>query len=161
MNDITEPATMTSFDSQDFVGQLIQASTRYTTTLQEYCYLAMQPTLSAADEDYLANILAQATRDPLLSFWIDEADHFIAHQLGLIDEAFIAQQQGKLRRAISQTWIDTLWSNLQNRTKALQAYLQRLGFYQGAIDGIEGPFTQAAIRAWQQQGSDDMGLVGS
>jgi len=160
MNNIA-PVTMTSLDSQDYIGQLIQASTRYTAILQEYCSLATQPTLSTTDEDNLANILQQATQDPLLSFWIDEADHFVAHQLGLIDEAFIAQQQSKLRRAISQTWIDTLWNNLQNRTKALQAYLQRLGFYQGAIDGIEGPFTQAAIRAWQQQSSDDMGLVGS
>lgn len=35
--------------------------------------------------------------------------------------------------------------------RAVQGQLQRLGLYRGRIDGVAGPQTQAAVRAYQQQ----------
>ncbi|PSR16024.1 hypothetical protein C8255_20010 [filamentous cyanobacterium CCP3] len=126
---------------------LRQALRQHRPTLIAYCTLALQPTLSADDETRLEQILAQAVDDPLLSFWLDEADGWVGEQLQLLPEDLFKQQQGKLRRIIGQTWVDTLWHDLQHRTKALQAYLKRVGVYSGAIDGIMGPTTQRAIES--------------
>jgi hypothetical protein len=40
-------------------------------------------------------------------------------------------------------------SGWQNENQALQARLAQLGFYRGRIDGVVGPETEAAIRAFQ------------
>lgn len=127
-------------------------------TLIDYCTLALQSTLSGDDEARLEDILAQAVDDPLLSFWLDEADGWVGEQLDLLSEEALKQQQGKLRRIIGQTWVDTLWADLQHRTKALQAYLTRVGVYSGAIDGILGPNTQHAIESLKTAYPDDLPL---
>ncbi|MBE9158603.1 peptidoglycan-binding protein [Nodosilinea sp. LEGE 06152] len=128
-----------------------QALRQHRSTLIDYCTLALQPTLSTDDETRLGQILAQAVDDPLLSFWLDEADGWVGEQLQLLPEDLFKQQQGKLRRIIGQTWVDTLWHDLQHRTKALQAYLKRVGVYSGAIDGILGPRTQHAIESLKME----------
>ena len=140
------------------IDGLRQALQRHRPTLIEYCTLALQPTLSDADEDRLGTILAQAVDDPLLSFWLDEADDWVGGHLNLLPEEALKQQQGKLRRIIGQTWVDTLWNDLQHRTKALQAYLKRVGVYSGAIDGIMGPRTQHAIESLQTVYPEDLPL---
>jgi hypothetical protein len=83
--------------------------------------------------------LAQAVDDPLLSFWLDEADDWVGEHLNLLPEEALKQQQGKLRRIIGQTWVDTLWNDLQHRTKALQAYLKRVGVYRALSTALWGP----------------------
>lgn len=135
-----------------------QALRQHSSILIDYCTLALQPTLSAADETRLGDILAQAVDDPLLSFWLDEADGWVGEQLGLLPEETLKQQQSKLRRIIGQTWVDTLWHDLQHRTKALQTYLKRVGVYSGAIDGIMGPNTQHAIESLKTTYPDDLPL---
>ncbi|MBE9112860.1 peptidoglycan-binding protein [Nodosilinea sp. LEGE 07298] len=135
-----------------------QALRQHRSILIDYCTLALQPTLSAADETRLNDILAQAVDNPLLSFWLDEADGWVGEQLDLLPEETLKQQQSKLRRIIGQTWVDTLWHDLQHRTKALQAYLKRVGVYSGAIDGIMGPTTQHAIESLKTAYPDDLPL---
>jgi hypothetical protein len=118
----------------------------YRTMVLEYCRLAIKPTLTEPEQDRMAEILDMGTEDAVLNFWLEEGDHLVAHHLGLIDEDFIHNQQDKFRRAIGQSWIDTLWRDLQSSTKVLQAYLHCQGVYQGSIDGVMGPSTQAAVR---------------
>ncbi|WP_026072766.1 peptidoglycan-binding domain-containing protein [Nodosilinea nodulosa] len=137
---------------------LRQGLRRHAPTLIDYCTLALQPSLSAEDEARLDTILTQAIDDPLLSFWLDEADGWVDGQLNLLPEEVLKQQQGKLRRMIGQTWVDTLWNDLQHGTKALQAYLKRVGVYSGAIDGIMGPRTQRAIESLKTAYPDDWPL---
>ena len=139
----------------DGLGQTLQ---QHHSTLVTYCTLALQPTLAADDETRLGEILAQAVDDPLLSFWLDEVDSWVSEQLELLPKETLKQQQGKLRRIIGQTWVDTLWQDLQNRTKALQAYLKRAGVYSGAIDGVVGPSTKHAIESLKLAYPDDLPL---
>jgi hypothetical protein len=140
------------------IDPLIAASARYREVLIEYCHLACLSDLSDQDAQRMEAILTQATQDPLLSFWLDEADYWLADQLNLLDEEWTQQQQVKLKRLIGQTWVDSIWSDLQNRTKALQAYLQRLGLYTGDIDGIMGPNTRLAIESLRNGYPDDLPL---
>jgi hypothetical protein len=51
--------------------------------VREYCCLATQPRLSEQDSDRLGELLTLAEQDGRLDFWINEADHFIDHALGL------------------------------------------------------------------------------
>ncbi|MBE9136513.1 peptidoglycan-binding protein [Nodosilinea sp. LEGE 07088] len=136
----------------------MQSLRQHRTVLVDYCTLALQPTLSVDDEDRLSNILTQAVDNPLLSFWLDEADCWVDEQLGVLSDEALKQQQSKLKRLIGQTWVDTLWNDLQHRTKALQSYLKRLGVYSGAIDGIMGPSTQHAIESLKTARPDDWPL---
>lgn len=53
------------------------------TLVREYCRLAVKPTLSEQDSDRLGELLTLAEQDGRLDFWINEADHFIDHALGL------------------------------------------------------------------------------
>lgn len=140
------------------IEELRQALQYHHPTLVDYCTLALQPQLSAADEDRLGAILDQAVDDPLLSFWIDEADGWVGEQLNLMPVEGLRQQQHKLQRTLSQTWVDTLWHDLQHRTKTLQAYLKRVGVYSGAIDGIMGPTTQRAIESLRTACPGDLPL---
>lgn len=137
---------------------LMQALRQHRTTLIDYCTLALQPSLSTTDEDRLGEILAQAVDDPLLSFWVEEVDGWVGEQLDLLSEDALKQQQNKLKRIIGQTWVDTLWNDLQHRTKALQAYLKRVGVYSGAIDGVMGPTTQHAIESLKTAYPDELPL---
>ncbi|MBW4485162.1 MAG: peptidoglycan-binding protein [Tildeniella torsiva UHER 1998/13D] len=140
------------------IEELSQALQHHHTTLVDYCTLALQPQLSAADAERLGAILDQAIDDPLLSFWLDEADGWVGEHLNLISEEGLRQQQHKLQRTLGQTWVDTLWNDLQHRTKTLQAYLKRVGVYSGAIDGIMGPTTQRAIESLKTVYADDLPL---
>lgn len=135
---------------------LVQSLDQHRPTLVSYLTLALQTHLTAADEDRMVTILTQAIDDPLLSFWIDEADCW-AGEHRLSEEA-LKQQQTKLRRRIGQTWVDTLWQDLQNRTKALQVYLNRMGVYSGAVDGVMGPMTQRAVESLKKVYPDDLPL---
>ncbi|MGF1568233.1 MAG: peptidoglycan-binding protein [Nodosilinea sp.] len=145
-------------DDRGIVDAFKQASARYHSTIFEYCTLALQPRLSEQDEDRLNDILTHSIDDPLLSFWLDEIDHWVGQQLDLLPEEDLKHQQVKLRRRIGQTWVDGLWNDLQHRTKALQAYLQQIGLYTGAIDGIMGPRTQLALESFKRGGYDDFPL---
>ncbi len=138
--------------------ELMQSLKQHRATLITYCTLALQPQLSEADEDRLDAILAQAIDAPLLGFWLDEADCWVGEHLQVLSEDALKFQQGKLKRMIGQTWVDTLWQDLQHRTKALQAYLKRVGVYSGAIDGIMGPNTQHAIESFKTVYPDDIPL---
>ena len=115
-----------------------------------YCQLSAQPHLSDTDTERLDAILAIAQTDPLISFLIDEADHMLAHLYGLVDENDIAQQQQKLQTCLSEAWLDQAFQDLTHRLqnsqcKNLQQYLKTEGFYNGAIDGVMGQSTRAAI----------------
>lgn len=117
-----------------------------------YCQLSMQPQLSEQDAERLDAILAVAQTDPLLSLLIDEADHMVAHLYNFIDEREIADQQQKLQTCLSEVWLNEAFQDLSSRLKAsqcksLQMYLQAEGFYRGAVDGVMGPVTKAAMRA--------------
>ncbi|MGF1524985.1 MAG: peptidoglycan-binding protein [Leptolyngbyaceae cyanobacterium] len=136
---------------QAIASDLINRSERYKTIVLEYCLLALQESLTETEQDRMGEIYDMAIADPVLSFWLEEGDHLVAHHLDLVDEAFVKQQQDGLRRSIRRSQIDSLWRDLQSTAKVLQAYLQCQGFYQGSIDGILGPSTQKAMRRLQQE----------
>lgn len=140
------------------IDELRQALQHHRTTLVDYCALALKPHLSTADAERLGTILDQAIDDPLLSFWLDEADGWVGEHLNLMPTDVLRQQQSRLQRILGQTWVDTLWNDLQHGTKALQAYLKRVGVYSGAIDGIMGPTTQRAIESLKTAYPDDLPL---
>lgn len=145
-------------DGESPADGLRQSLQQYRSMLIDYCTLALEPSLSAAAAERMADILAQSVDDPLLSFWLDEADCWVGEQLHLVTEDDLRQQQQKLKRIIGQTWADSLWQDLQNRPKALQAFLQRVGVYSGAIDGVVGPNTRHAIESLKTLYPDDLPL---
>ena len=54
----------------------------------EYAELSSRMNPSPDEDDRLGEILALATEDEVLSFWLTEIDHILAHHLGfLTDEA--------------------------------------------------------------------------
>ncbi|MEA5507001.1 hypothetical protein VB735_28685 [Halotia wernerae UHCC 0503] len=63
----------------------------------EYCCLASLNTLSEEQVQQIAYILEIAQLDPIINFWITEADHFIAHNLNIIDEEEHKNLQAILR----------------------------------------------------------------
>ena len=119
--------------------------------VQTYCQLSVQPTLNESDTEQLDAILAIAETDPLISFLIDEADHMLGHLKGLIDENYILEQQQKIQTCLDEAWLDEAFQDLAHRLqtsqcKNLQQYLKEEGFYDGAIDGVMGQSTKAAIQ---------------
>jgi hypothetical protein len=131
---------------------LLDQAAHYQPLVLEYCQLALRPTLSDAEQDRMADILHQATEDAVLGFWLEEADHLVAHHLGLIDSNLIKEQQDRFRYL-------RLWHDLQSRIKVLQAYLHRQGVYRGSIDGVMGPSTQQALREHLKTEPDDLASV--
>ena len=127
---------------------LVQQSLKYTEIIHEYCTLASQRSLTQLQADRLEQILQDAQFDPWLDFLIDEADHILAHQLGLIKEPFIQHQLQELSKSIDRFWCERMVQEIQkqNRSKEIQKYLQNEGLYDGAIDGYIGPRTQNAIK---------------
>lgn len=123
---------------------------KYKGLVYEYCALAVKCTLTDEAADRMAEILQKAESEPLLSFLIDEADHLVAHELGLIDGQMITQQQAKLKRCIETNWIDQLLLDVQLQPRKLQQFLKDQGLYQGAIDGICGPATESATTIFMQ-----------
>jgi hypothetical protein len=80
-----------------------QLDSKYGDILREYCQLASQKHLSERDAEQLTAILILAETDGALSFLLNEADHFLAHELGLlgsIDRSRQNEQQALLRGQI-------------------------------------------------------------
>ncbi len=126
--------------------------------IQTYCQLTVQPALSNSDTTRLADILATAETGPLIRFILDEADHMLAHLYNFIDDRDIAEQQQKLQTSLSDAWLNQAFQDLAYRLQAsqcqsLQQYLKEQGFYEGAIDGVLGQSTKAAMqKCCDQQG---------
>ncbi|MBW4692867.1 MAG: hypothetical protein KME27_14015 [Lyngbya sp. HA4199-MV5] len=80
-----------------------QLDSKYGDTLRAYCQLAAQEHLSEQDAERLTEILILAETDEALTFLLNEADHFMAHELGLLnctDRERYKQQQAELREQI-------------------------------------------------------------
>ena len=122
----------------------------YKELVYEYCALAVKCTLTDDAADRMVEILRKAESEPLLSFLIDEADHLVAHELGLIDGLLINQQQAKLQQRIETNWIDQLLLDIQLHPRKLQQFLKEQGLYEGPIDGICGPVTEHATAVFMQ-----------
>lgn len=142
------------------VEYIIRAFTALLDIVSEYCTLATLPSLDEAQSHRMEEIFTQAEQDPMLNFLIDEADHIIGHELGLIDVSFIQSQQEKLQQSIDQTWTQLVLESSQKTRKSqnpevnlkqAQAYLQQAGFYHGPIDGEYNTQTQSAFREMRQQ----------
>lgn len=130
--------------------------------VREYCRLAVQRPLSDADMNRLEQILTLAESDGLLDFWINEADHFLAHELALTDESSIhacENQQAMLREHLAckipamntdSQLFQELKQRLQTSSKELQLHLKSRGFDPGPIDGQLGPRTHSALVDFQK-----------
>ena len=136
---------------------------QYQPTIRKYCALRLQPCLTEAEADFIADLLDQAQQDAKLCLLLDEADHILAHQKDLVDNRAIQAQQAKLRAAIDREWCDRFLRDVTVRAQAchvehpqeVQAYLKRKGVYAGAIDGVVGHLTIEAARSLKQQGQVD------
>lgn len=149
------------------MDNFIQALEEYRPKLDEYYRLECQATLTEAEADRVQTILEEAQEDPMLDFLIDEVDHILGHELGLIDEKFIQQQQEKLKSAIEPKWMDHLLSRHTGEPDPLsleeadlpsledaQTRLKQEGLYNGQIDGVFGPITKQAFRALRRRVRD-------
>lgn len=133
------------------LDDLTQSWVKYQDILLEYCTLAISDSLNDIQAERMAEIFTQAETDQLLNFWIEEADYLIAHRLGLMGQEFVESQQDQLRSLIRKAWIDLLLVEIQDKTKALQAYLKHQGTYQGEINGNLDSSTHAAIQSLQKR----------
>jgi hypothetical protein len=79
--------------------QLISASSTIKTAL-EYSELASLPELSEAQADRMEFILIEASNDPALSFWVNEIDHCLGHQLGIADREIDLHQYSLLQKKL-------------------------------------------------------------
>jgi hypothetical protein len=73
----------------------------------EYGKLATLINPSEAEADRLADILADACENDVLSFWLAEVDHCLGHHLGLLDEddrEDYLDQQALLRERFGQSF---------------------------------------------------------
>lgn len=144
-------------------GDILVQSTDRLDVVRLYCNLVVRRTLSDSEVGCLSQILELAESDGVLDFWINEADHFIAHELNLTDEESIhacENQQARLREglehsSVSSTEIDLdlskeLTQRLQVASKELQQHLKNRGFDPGPLDGVLGPRTQAALINFQE-----------
>lgn len=141
----------------DDLEVLLQLALPYKDLLKEYCTLALQPTLQDSGANRLEEILQQAQSEPPLDFLIDEADHILAHELGLIKKEFIQHQQQELKKSLDRLWCERLLQNISDRqrSEAIQKYLRDKGFYTGAIDGKIGPQTHTALKLLKQENNFD------
>lgn len=140
---------------------LVQQAEQYRNLVSEYCSLAVKLSLDAEQHQRLDEILQQAESVPMLGLLLDEADHLIAHELGMIDENSILQEQEKLKKAYEDVKMEHLLQRIQNRkqedvshfldTFTLQAQLRERGLYKGVIDGVFGPMTEEALMRSQGQ----------
>lgn len=74
--------------------------------VSEYKKLISREQLSEDEADRMEEILESAGNDPVLDFWLTEADHHLGHQLGLLDEQsrnFYKDQQALLREYL-EAW---------------------------------------------------------
>lgn len=143
------------------------------TIVRRYCYLAAKPTLTEDEADQIELILQQAKYDGYLDFWIQEADHFLSHELGLRDGRTIYPfDNNRLKALLSrkledyyansgsypdtsevQDFMEELASDFREGTEKLiqdlQAELQKQGYDPGIPDGIMGPRTAQALAKFQ------------
>ncbi|NER22915.1 MAG: peptidoglycan-binding protein [Symploca sp. SIO1C2] len=132
---------------------LVRESVKYKQIVYEYCALALQPTLTQQQAERIEEILQKAQLDSWLDFLLDEADHILAHELGLIKEEIIQHQLQELKTSLDRFWCEQVLQEIrkQNRSKEIQKYLQDKGLYNGAIDGDIGPITERAIELYKQE----------
>lgn len=90
--------------------------------LQEYCQLASLKELSEQDVKRLEEILILAKLNPELTFLLNEADHFMAHDLGLLNDSnrkTYKDQQSKLRE-----YLGSRQNKIASTVQSPQDYIQ-------------------------------------
>lgn len=128
--------------------------------VREYCRLAAKQYLSPANTARMLEISQLAESDSWLDFWLTEADHFMAHELDLTNEASIysfENQQAHLREHLENGMTEeahfTLLEEIECRVRIvfeeLQQHLKNRGFDPGRIDGVLGTKTKSALIAFQ------------
>ena len=133
------------------MNTFIQEFQKHLTVLQEYYKLECQQTLSEEDADRLQAILDKAQHDSSLDFLIDEVDHILGHESGLLNEKFIQEQQRKLKPAIDLAWVENLVRTHSPSLEEAQTRLKQEGLYNGRIDGVFGPITKQAFRSLRRR----------
>lgn len=134
--------------------------------VREYCQLAARPSLSDAESQRLDQLLAMAETDGRLDFWINEADHFIDHAIGLgsatrVYASVNENLKSRLRELLDLTHtanpgdkalelLEELDESLTEGTRQVQRQLAKRGYDPGPVDGVAGPKTQRALRNFQQ-----------
>jgi uncharacterized Fe-S cluster-containing protein len=127
----------------------------------QYWDLSIKKSLSEIDGERLQVILDLAQDDELLSFVLDEVDHLLGHECGLVDSKSIQAQQEKFQGMLQQKFpavLDHAWLeytishevDVQKREvslRAVQMALYQVGVYQGKIDGEYGPKTKEAFQS--------------
>lgn len=137
------------------------ATSDYLNIVREYCKLASRRRLSEPETERLTQILKLAESDSHLDFWLNEADHFLAHELNLINDESIytcENQQARLREYLDSAlareegsqFSKKLKPNLSTSYEKLQQNLKERGFDPGPVDGILGPRTHSAILNFQK-----------
>lgn len=155
-----------SYDEMDQLNHFREKTLQYHDQIMEYLTLCMADILTEPQADRLGAILEEASKNPLLSFWIDEVDHVVAHQKDLIDADYVEKQQAALRKKIrtfseieilvfnlkasikkAREVMDSLQNHATNPefVESLQECLKKEGVYEGSVDGKFGQFTQQAL----------------
>lgn len=134
--------------------------------VQEYCRLAALPCLSDAEGQRLDELLELAEADGRLDFWINEADHFIDHAIGLgsatrVYASVNENLKARLRELLDLTHsgqpsdkvlelLEELDESLTEGARQVQQQLAKRGYDPGRVDGVTGPKTQRALRDFQR-----------
>lgn len=134
--------------------------------VREYCRLATRPRLNDAESSRMEALLAMAERDGRLDFWINEADHFIDHAIGLgsatrVYASVNENLKSRLRELLDLTHnadpddeasalVEELQESLTEGARQVQQQLTKRGYDPGPVDGVAGPKTQQALRHFQQ-----------
>jgi hypothetical protein len=163
--------TFTSYDEMDQLKHFHEKSLQYQPQIMEYLALSMADTLAEPQADRLGAILDEASENPLLSFWIDEVDHIVAHQKDMVSASYVEKQQTALRRKMRTFCeIEALVSSLKASIKhlrevmdnlhdnatdpefveSLQECLRKEGVYNGSVDGQFGQYTQQALEKLEE-----------
>ncbi|MDY6937748.1 MAG: peptidoglycan-binding domain-containing protein [Cyanobacteriota bacterium] len=132
---------------------------KYRSLFIEYCQLATCSQLDEVQADRMMEILERSQNDAVLNLVITEADHIVAHELGLMEgenKQFIHEWQYSLDRTIFVDRPETmeflmaeLYEFTHSKTQQLQSRLREQGFDPGPVDGVLGQRTHAAIKAFQ------------
>lgn len=135
--------------------------------VKEYCLISSKQSLSEQDADRLEAIISQAEDDGRLDFWLDEADHFLAHELCLSTGKTLYPFETENQKAVLREHLE-FWSKrylesdeavemikeieefIESGSFEVQKSLQKKGFDPGPIDGVVGPRTQDAIMRFQR-----------
>jgi len=133
--------------------------------VREYCHLAARPSLTDAESHRLDELLAKAEVDGRLDFWINEADHFIDHAIGLgsatrVYASVNENLKSRLRELLDLSHtanpgdkalelLEELDESLAEGTRQVQQQLAKRGYDPGPVDGVAGPKTQRALRNFQ------------